>query len=223
MNTARIAEIFESIQGEGLYTGQKQVFIRFFGCNLSCAFCDTPLAEFKDYSVQELKDTLAGYAGYHSLSLTGGEPLCQADFLRDFLKGFEGKVKVYLETNGTLVNELSKIINFVDIIAMDFKLPSFSNTRSFWKEHEDFLKIALSKEVFIKIVITKATDAQEIQTARDIIKRVKPDVDVVLQPNWFELDSALLAKLESFKEELMDFGIPHVRILPQAHKYAGIK
>lgn len=223
MNTARIAEIFESIQGEGLYIGQKQVFIRFFGCNLSCAFCDTPLVEFKDYSVQELKDTLAGYSGYHSLSLTGGEPLCQADFLIDFLKGFEGRVKVYLETNGTLVNELSKIINCVDIIAMDFKLPSFSNTRSFWKEHEDFLKIALSKEVFIKIVIAKATDAQEIQTAGQIIKRVKPDVDVVLQPNWFEQDCALLEKLESYKKELMDFDIPHVRILPQAHKYAGIK
>lgn len=223
MQIVKIAEIFESIQGEGLYAGQKQVFIRFFGCNLSCAFCDTPLVEFKDYSVRELKDTLAGYSGYHSLSLTGGEPLCQADFLRDFLKEIQGKVKVYLETNGTLVDELSKVINCVDIIAMDLKLPSFSNTRSFWKEHEDFLKIALAKEVFVKIVIAKATQAQEIQTAGDIIKRVKPDVDVVLQPNWFEVDCELLAKMESFKEELMDSGIPHVRILPQAHKYAGIK
>ena len=220
---AKIAEIFESIQGEGLYAGQKQVFIRFFGCNLSCVFCDTHLSGFKDYSIQELKDVLAGYSGYHSLSLTGGEPLCQADFLWDFLNGYEDKPIVYLETNGTLTDELSRIIDHVDIIAMDFKLPSSSQARAFWKEHEDFLKIALSKKVFVKIVITKASDSQEIRVAGDIIKRVKTDMDVVLQPHWFDIDSALLTKMGPFKEELISSGIPRVRILPQAHKYAGIR
>ena len=39
--TAYISEIFSSIQGEGLYIGERQLFIRFCGCNLKCDFCDT--------------------------------------------------------------------------------------------------------------------------------------------------------------------------------------
>lgn len=42
--TAPIAEIFCSVQGEGLYAGQRQVFLRFAGCNLSCRYCDEPAA-----------------------------------------------------------------------------------------------------------------------------------------------------------------------------------
>jgi len=38
---ADIAEIFSSIQGEGLYVGRRQIFIRFCGCNLNCRYCDT--------------------------------------------------------------------------------------------------------------------------------------------------------------------------------------
>ena len=37
----KIKEIFTSIQGEGLFIGYKQLFIRFCGCNLSCNYCDT--------------------------------------------------------------------------------------------------------------------------------------------------------------------------------------
>ncbi|MFH0876779.1 MAG: 7-carboxy-7-deazaguanine synthase QueE, partial [Candidatus Omnitrophota bacterium] len=72
MVKAKIAEIFESIQGEGIYAGQQQVFVRFFGCNLSCGFCDTPLATFKEYTVAALREEIAEFSGYQALSLTGG-------------------------------------------------------------------------------------------------------------------------------------------------------
>lgn len=223
MMKARIAEIFESVQGEGIYTGEKQVFIRFFGCNLSCGFCDTPLIEFKEYTVGELKEEIAAFSGYHSLSLTGGEPLLQADFLKDFLERVKDlKAKIYLETNGVLVDELRKVLDFVDIIAMDFKMPSFSGQEC-WTEHEEFLKSSQGKDVFVKMAVTKSAKPQEIKRAAEIIKRINANIPVVLQPNWFELDSALLGKIESFKKDLKLCGLADVRILPQAHKLAGIK
>ena len=46
-SAARISEIFVSIQGEGAYVGQKQLFVRFAGCNLHCEYCDEPAASAK--------------------------------------------------------------------------------------------------------------------------------------------------------------------------------
>ena len=50
MITAKISEIFFSIQGEGLYCGQKQVFLRFAGCNLACVYCDESASLNKSFA-----------------------------------------------------------------------------------------------------------------------------------------------------------------------------
>ncbi len=130
---AQITEIFHSLQGEGKYTGAAQVFVRFFGCNLRCRFCDTPhalggpLARFQEYSTGEVLNEIQGLwkKDCHSVSVTGGEPLEQADFLKELLPQLQARgQKVYLETNGVLVEELAGVIDHVDIVSMDFKLPS---------------------------------------------------------------------------------------------------
>jgi organic radical activating enzyme len=104
MIKGRISEVFESVQGEGLYFGEKQIFVRFFGCNLSCKFCDTKLNRFLEYEPQELFEELKLYQDvYHSISFTGGEPLLQKDFLKQVLQLTQKEgYKNYLETNGTL-------------------------------------------------------------------------------------------------------------------------
>ncbi len=73
------------------------------------------------------------------------------------------------------------------------------------------------------MVIAHRTQEGDIFRARDIIKRIKPDVSLVLQPDWFDMNSLLLDKMVSFKREFTEFGIRDVRILPQAHKLAQIR
>ena len=79
---AKITEIFSSIQGEGPYVGIKQVFVRFFGCNTKCVWCDTQKSSFKEYSIKEAASKIRLLSAYsHSVSFTGGEPLLYKDFI----------------------------------------------------------------------------------------------------------------------------------------------
>jgi len=224
MLTGKISEIFRSVQGEGVYTGVEQVFVRFSGCNLECSYCDTKLTHCATFSVPQLMEGLAPFSGYHSLSLTGGEPLCQAEFLRVFLSRYKRLDNlVYLETNGTLAHELTKVLDLVDIVSMDMKLPSTGGGRSLWREHEDFLYCARAKDTFVKIVIGSETSQEDVRAARDVIRRVRPATSVTLQPQWGCDSELLLFKMMGFKSDLEEAGIAHVRMRPQAHKLAGIK
>lgn len=181
-----INELFYSLQGEGPYQGVPQVFIRFSGCNLNCSYCDTEHLEHKTYNSERLLNEIklaCGDKTIHSVSITGGEPLCQAEFLKDFLPSLRQKgYVVYLETNGILYKELKGILQYVDIISMDFKLPSSASEKVFWRKHEEFLKIAQAKEIFVKIVVTDTTTREDWQEAVDIIYKVNPETLLVLQP-----------------------------------------
>lgn len=221
---ARIAEIFDSIQGEGKYTGKEQIFIRFYGCNLNlCKFCDTPLTSFEEYEPKVLLDYLRlNSFDIRSISLTGGEPLVQDKFLKEFLpiakqEGFE----TYLETNGTLPEALRDVIDYVDIIAMDFKLPSSTGLKGFWQEHGEFIKIATQKDVFVKAIICKSTDINDLKKAISLLSDFK-NIPFILQPNFFEFDRFLMNKIDEFKDYSLRF-LPVVKVVPQLHRLVGIK
>ena len=85
-----INEIFTSIQGEGPVVGYRQLFIRFCNCNLNCAYCDTEFQSGQEFTPQELFDTIDfeyDLQNIHSISLTGGEPLLNVKFMKEFLFG----------------------------------------------------------------------------------------------------------------------------------------
>ena len=151
MIKGKIAEVYKSVQGEGIYLGEKQIFVRSFGCNLNCRFCDTKLDSFREYEPQELfKEIKLHQDNHRSVSFTGGEPLLQKDFLKEILKLTQKcGLRNYLETNGTLPDELKEVIDYVDIVAMDLKLPSSTGLCGFWGEHRRFLELASRKEVFL--------------------------------------------------------------------------
>ncbi|MGE4358207.1 MAG: 7-carboxy-7-deazaguanine synthase QueE [Candidatus Omnitrophota bacterium] len=214
-----MAEIFRSIQGEGIYVGMPQLFIRFYGCKLRCSFCDTPLKYYEELSPLELLTKVRSLAeGIDWLSLTGGEPLEQADFLKEFLPlAKRENFRMYLETNGIYHQELSKLIELIDVIAMDIKLPSSTGRKAFWREHKNFLEIAREKEVFVKVVIGLSTTEEDLKKALALVKN--KDIIFILQPNTFELEK-LRKKLDRFQNICQNY-IQNFRIIPQIHKLLG--
>ena len=223
MKEAQISEVFLSLQGEGVYIGVPQVFVRFYGCDFACDFCDTHAEGYETLTEETLWERITLYKSpYHSVTLTGGEPLLQADFIRDFLSAYKKKIRkpIYLETNGAHPEELSKVIDYVDVIAMDFKLPSSTWQKSLWGEHEEFLKIARKKEVFIKAVITPTTIPTHIHKMRDIVRIFGGNIPIVLQPVTQKENA------EKVKQEYIDYCrgalkkvIGRVEVIPQIHKW----
>lgn len=221
----KITEIFASIQGEGIYCGQRQIFVRFAECNLCCSYCDTEFNQFQVYGIDELLSAIASYeGGFHSVSFTGGEPLLQKDFLRESLSSVKrlGN-KTYLETNGTLPEALAEVVEFVDIIAMDIKLASSGKSgRVYWNEHRRFLKTAGRKEVFIKAVISAGTTEEDCKVMLDLLDKESYRGVLVLQPNSLEDGRQLEDKLNMFQ----NLGARHsfsMRVIPQMHKILGVR
>lgn len=239
--TVGLVEVFSSIQGEGLYVGCRQVFVRLAGCNLSCRYCDT----FSSHSIahyaqvetnpgqrqfalvknpvaisvlaQRINQFLV--SPHHSVSLTGGEPLCQWQAIAALAPMLQGKI--YLETNGTLYSELEQILPHIDIISMDIKLPS-AGGRAYWDEHRRFLQVASAKEVFVKVVITAETNDNEFDQAIDLVRTIGECIPVILQPvspneHCGALDPATMLRLQ---ERALQ-SIKDIRVIPQTHKFMG--
>lgn len=96
----KISEIFYSLQGEGTHTGRAAIFIRFYGCNMSCPFCDEPLHQnyFEEQAESEIIEQLAQYPSKFVI-ITGGEPSIQN--LNGFIQVLQKKgYYIAVESNG---------------------------------------------------------------------------------------------------------------------------
>lgn len=227
---ADILEIFSSIQGEGPFMGVKQIFIRFAKCNLKCKFCDLenifPSKEFSADKVLSIVKQITHNSGeHHSVALTGGEPLLYKEYLKLFLpKLKEMGLKIYLDTNSTLPGHLKEIIDMVDIVAVDFKLPSSTGDKEYWKEHKEFISIARNKDCFIKIVVTDQTKSQDVASAVNIASSVDKSLLLIIQPVWPVRDvKRAKNKLLFDYLFLAEKKLKNVRIMPQMHKVLGVK
>ena len=223
---AKINEIFDSIQGEGPYIGYRQLFVRFCGCNLLCDYCDTEFDNGQNYTAGELLDKVKTFdiEHIHSISLTGGEPLLQYEFLREFLPKIKNSdIKIYLETNGTLTRALNGIVEYLDIVSMDFKLDSSAKIGDLSAAHADFLKTVkeAGKEVFAKIVFDEKIRDFEIDECEK--KKKKYDIPLILQPKMEGNKISVLHDkiLEVFR--LFTEKYNNVRLIGQVHKFFDIK
>ena len=219
----KINEIFASIQGEGPVVGYKQLFIRFCGCNLNCAYCDTEFTNGKEFTPQELAQKITSeydLKSFHSISLTGGEPLLSVEFLKEFLPLIKGKTKIYLETNATLTNNLLEVKDYIDIISADIKLESATGLNTFDK-HENFLQNCQNIETFAKIVFDEKITKEEISQCCNIAQ--KTGIELVLQPKMIGDKMSVTSDfcneiLEKFTQKY-----PNCRLIPQVHKFLDVR
>ena len=116
-----VAERFRSLQGEGAHSGLPCLFVRLSGCNLSCAYCDTPYArvrsdETRRLTVREVVERLCAERE-ELVCITGGEPLLQRGSISLMEALTASGKKVILETNGSL--DLSpvppEVVKIVDV------------------------------------------------------------------------------------------------------------
>ena len=219
----KINEIFSSIQGEGPVVGYKQLFIRFCGCNLNCAYCDTEFADGKEFTPQELYEKISNeydLKSFHSISLTGGEPLLSVEFLKEFLPLIKGQTKIYLETNATLCENLLKIKDYIDIISADIKLETATGLNTF-DRHENFLKNCSNTETFAKIVFDENISEEEIAKCCEIGKNT--GIELVLQPKMIDNKMSITSEfcneiLDKFTEKYQN-----CRLIPQVHKILDVR
>lgn len=235
-------EIFASIQGEGLYCGQRQTFVRLAGCNLACDYCDTPAARQKHPTVCLLEKLPGSGAvdmienpvspehvlscchelGRNVVSITGGEPLVQVDFLQALLSGLKDDGFVtHLETNGTLYRELASVVKWVDVVAMDMKLPSAAGDGVMWDEHSRFLEIASGAEVFVKVVVSTHTTEEEIGRCCELIALMDKHIPLVIQP--MSGPEPVSGELLMLLQDRAMTQLTDVRVIPQCHKMLGLR
>ena len=177
-----INEIFSSIQGEGPVVGYKQLFIRFCKCNLKCNYCDTEYKIGSEYTSQELLKKIStefDLKTFHSISLTGGEPLIEVEFLKDFLPLVKNQTKIYLETNATLYCEVLELKDYIDIISADIKLPSSTGFDTF-ELHKKFFENVKDIETFAKVVFDENITKDEIEQCIELAKI--RNIELILQP-----------------------------------------
>ena len=243
--SARLSEIFSSLQGEGPLAGERMTFVRFAGCGAGCRYCDTPAARsvagefrveipprsgsfkcFENPVDVETLDRLTASFDDPTVSVTGGEPLEQADFLAEWLPSLSRRRRVLLETNGLEAGALARVAPFVHVVSMDMKLPSSCGGEARWARHEEFLRAAIASrgETYVKMVVTAETTDQDLGQAISIISRVRKFLPVVVQPATPTLSFSAPAspdRVESIRR-LLGAWLPDVRVIPQMHKVWGV-
>lgn len=244
-----VQEIFSSIQGEAVYVGKRQVFVRFAHCHLKCRYCDTPMTT---PSGQCQVETVPGsgaiellpnpmtpealltqigqllpFSRHHGVSFTGGEPLLYHRFLRALFPqlqeqyGSQLRKPVYLETSGTQPEFLQAVLPWVDVIAMDIKLPSSTGEAAQFQQHALFYEVARSRpetQLFIKVIFNAQTTDEELDAIRAIVAdRTLP---LILQPETdLETRRIHVSPADVLRvEQALARDFEDVRVIPQTHK-----
>ena len=171
-------------------------------------------------TVSETLDAIRSLGPHPSVSPTGGEPVLQAEFVREVALGVKAMgMTTYLDTSGTLAERLAVCADAIDVFAFDVKLPSCPGVRSSWDDVTRCLALAKGREAFVKIVVLQDTREDELARAASL---VPPEMPLILQlatpvnPSTVPPDGETIARLRRACGR-------EVSVMPQLHVLAGWK
>lgn len=207
----KVVEQFVSINGEGTHAGELAVFVRFWGCNLRCSYCDTRWANesecpYEDKTPEEIFRSVKA-AHIRNVTLTGGEPLLQ-NHMQELLEQLlaDEELRVEVETNGAVSLE-----PFCGVkrpyFTMDYKLPS-----SGFQEKMCLSNFALLKpEDTVKFVVGTGED---LDCMKRIVEQYELDkrCHVYLSPVFGQIEPAEIV------EYMIENNMNRVRMQIQMHK-----
>ena len=189
----KIAEIFYSVQGEGLLAGVPSVFVRTSGCNLRCTWCDTPYTSWKPEGEERTLDGILAevqrYRPTHVV-VTGGEPMLTQDIVVLTRRLREMDFHVTIETAGTVYQPV-----VCDLMSVSPKLanstPHQREDGRWAAQHErlryqsDVLKRLMAENPYqLKFVVCTPEDLDEV---REIIEEIGADRQrVILMPEGID-------------------------------------
>jgi organic radical activating enzyme len=239
-----VSEVFRSIQGEGPYVGVLQAFVRFAGCSARCRYCDTEEARERTrecalralgeprrvpnpVSADEISSfvrALANVPGFHSVSLTGGEPLDQPEFATALVARFRAAgIPVYLETAGLSVEGARAVAGGLDFVSLDIKLPSLCPGVSL-DAYRSVLPLFEGARLFCKIVVAEGFVLDELAAAARIVAAYDRAATVVVQPatpaaGCGAVTGERLLECHALASTYLD----DVRVIPQCHRCLGLR
>lgn len=226
-----IVEIFNSISGEGISSGEIVTFVRVAGCNLRCSYCDTKYSydecsEENEYLTPSVIVNRLEELGCKNIICTGGEPL-ELDKGKRYLplylstKGF----KVRIETNGSCPlysnEDIEKFTNQKKLMnvnyTLDIKSPSSGMNKHNLKDNLGMLR----RGDEVKFVVASKED---INYGMDIIDNYKNtlsknNVIINFSPIFDEIEPSKLVDIIKERYQYFQRNNLKVRVSLQIHKY----
>ena len=194
----KVSEIFTSFQGEGPYVGTPATFLRLYGCNLNCPWCDTDISTYELLSVDDVAEILLTQMEFNNIKtliITGGEPTLQMEEIKRLIKELPEDIKIQMETNGSLFEYIPEIEYVIS--------PKQEKEKVF----ENYY---LYENTFFKFVITSQEDIDEVISLKE---KYNYDKAIWLQGEFSQ--DAEMADLirENFPR------LKNVKLSVQTHKY----